>query len=110
MFLPYKTKSDKPKYVRHCCPTCKKTEEEFFGDEMLRVTGREDQNINKVKHAGFDEFGHPCCCVWALEQCDDFKTQRNVVEELILTASHKVIIFLPKFHPELNFIENFCER
>ena len=72
--LTGRTKYDISKYVRHCCPTCKKIEVQSSSviDEMLRVTGREVQIINKVKHVGIDEFGPPYCSVWDLEQCDDF--------------------------------------
>ena len=84
----------------------KKTLEELFDDEMLRSTGRDDQIVDKVLHAGRDADGRPCCVVWALSQCDDFANQRNAVEEYITSRGHKCI-FLPKFHPEFNFIERF---
>ena len=98
-----RTKAGKVKYLRHCCKAVPKTEEELFDDEMLRVAGREDAIVEKVKHSG-DTDGRPCCIVWMLMQEEDFKAQRNAVEELIIAAGHKVI-FLPKYHPELNFIE-----
>ena len=101
-----RTAKGKPKYVHHCCPKAKKTEDELFDDEMLRAAGREDQIKDKVDHTGYNANGVPCCCVWALRQCADFVDQKNAVEELIINAGHKVI-FLPKYHPELNFIERF---
>ena len=66
----------------------------------------------KLRHKGLDEHGRPCCCVWALQQFDDFKNTVSAVQEVIEAAGHKCI-FLPKFHPELNFIERFwghCKR
>ena len=47
-----------------------------------------------------------CCAHRALELQQDFKDQRCWMEELIEGRGHKVI-FLPKFHPELNFIERY---
>ena len=63
----------------------------------------------KIRHQGFDEDGVPCCCVFALSQCDDFKAQKNAVKELIESLGH-LCVFLPKYHPELNFIERFWSR
>lgn len=96
------------KCVRHCCKTIKKTEQELFEDEMLKAAGKEDQIRAKIRHKGMRN-GVACCCVWALSQCDDFKNVLNSVQELVLSLGHQVI-FLPKFHPELNFIERFWSR
>ena len=71
-------------------------------DEILRAAGLGHLIKDKIKHKGRDEKGRPCCCVWGLKQHEDFASQKNAVEEMILAAGHKVI-FLPKFHPELNF-------
>ena len=107
-----RTKQGKTKYIRHCCGSCKKTGQELVDDELLRAAGLEDQIVQKIKHAGLDDRGRPCCVVWQLEQCEDFKGQLNAVEETIKAKGHKCI-FLPKFHPELNYIERFwahCKR
>lgn len=107
-----RTKKGKAKYIRHCCGSCKKSEDELVEDEILKAAGLEDQIVNKIKHAGLDERGRPCCVVWQLEQCEDFAGQLNAVEETIKARGHKCI-FLPKFHPELNYIERFwghCKR
>ena len=39
----------------------------------------------------------------------DFKEQQNAIQELVLSRGH-FCIFLPKFHPELNFIERYWSR
>jgi len=45
-------------------------------------------------------------CVWILELQPDFVNQKSLIEETIESHGHKVI-FYPKFHCELNFIELF---
>jgi hypothetical protein len=45
-----------------------------------------------------------CCMARLLSHQDDFKNQVSLVEELIKRRGHEVI-FLPKFHCELNPIE-----
>ena len=108
-----KTAAGKTKYITHCCKCAKKTPNELVDDELLRAAGMSHLIQEKVKHKGRNPVtGKPCCCVWALQQHEDFMAQKNAVEETILAAGHKVI-FLPKFHPELNFIERFwahCKR
>ena len=46
----------------------------------------------------------PCCLGFLLSEKADFKEQHNAIQELVLSRGH-FCIFLPKFHPELNFIE-----
>ena len=108
-----RTKKGKPRYIRHCCKAAKKTEDELVNDELLRAAGLENEIRNKVKHTGScARTGKPCCAVWKLSQCQDFQEQLNAVEETIKQAGHECI-FLPKFHPELNYIERFwghCKR
>jgi hypothetical protein len=45
-----------------------------------------------------------CCMARLLSNQDDFKTQISMLEELVKKKGHE-IIFLPKFHCELNPIE-----
>ena len=96
----------KKRLIPHCCKCVEKTEAELFQDEMMKATGKIDQIEAKIRHAGYDEDGVPCCCVYALSQHDDFKAQKNAVMELIEKLGH-LCVFLPKFHPELNFIQRY---
>lgn len=41
-----------------------------------------------------------------LKTHDDFKNQRPWLEEICSSAGH-LILFFPKFHPELNWIERY---
>ena len=50
-----------------------------------------------------------CCMAWLLSNQDDFKNQVSMLEELVKRKGHK-IIFLPKFHCELNPIEMVHSR
>ena len=89
----------------------RKRREELFEDEMLRAMGREDEIKPKTHNKGYDDHGRPCCYVWTLQQHEDFKSQLKRLE-IIKQAGHKCA-FLPKYHPELNFIERFwghCKR
>lgn len=47
-----------------------------------------------------------CCARTLLANQRDFREQRGKLEEMITARGHK-IIFYPKFHCELNFIERF---
>jgi hypothetical protein len=47
-----------------------------------------------------------CCAIRILSLQQDFASQRPLVQEVIERCGHKVIFF-PKFHCELNFIEYF---
>jgi hypothetical protein len=47
-----------------------------------------------------------CCAVRILELQPDFINQKPLIQEIIEARGHKVI-FYPKFHCELNFIEMF---
>lgn len=97
-----RTTTGKVKYLKHKCDKAKKTPDELFDDEMLKAAGKAHLIADKVHHTG--SRAAPCCCVYALSQCADFRAQQNALEELITKAGHRCI-FLPKFHPELNFIE-----
>ena len=48
--------------------------------------------------------GEDCCMQHILEQQEDFRNQRCLLQEVIENLGHKVI-FYPKFHCEFNFIE-----
>ena len=51
----------------------------------------------------------PCCLEFLLSEQADFKEQQNAIQELVLSRG-LFRIFLPKFHPELNFIERYWSR
>ena len=52
------------------------------------------------------ETGKDCCALRILEAQDDFKNEVSLLETVILQANHEVI-FYPKFHCELNYIEYY---
>jgi len=60
-------------------------------------------SVDVPKHAGWTG-GTACCLEFLLSEQDDFKEQQNAIQELIISRGHHCI-FLPKYHPELNFIE-----
>ena len=62
-------------------------------DELLRAVGLEGRIVEKIKHAGLDDRGMPCCDVWKLEQCEDFKRNMNVVDKTI-KAKRSQVYFL----------------
>ena len=78
----------------------------MIDDEILRTGGLEHMIKDKIKHVDRNTHGKSCYDVWELSQHDDFKHQLKTVEETLIKAGHKCI-FLPKFHPELNFINHF---
>ena len=62
-------------------------------------------------HAGWTGDVEPtaCCLEFLLSEQPDFKLQQNAIQELIREGGH-YCVFLPKFHPELNFIERYWSR
>lgn len=52
------------------------------------------------------EVGKHCCALRILENQDDFKNEVSLLETVIVQNSHEVI-FYPKFHCELNYIEHY---
>jgi hypothetical protein len=56
------------------------------------------------KRTGCSDREEGCCAVRVLSQQRDFKEQKGCLEEE-LRALHHEVIFYPKFHCELNFIE-----
>ena len=61
---------------------------------------------NKDSELRYDMTRVTCCAQRILETQQDFRDHLSSVEEAIKSAGH-LSIFLPKFHPELNFIEMF---
>ena len=57
------------------------------------------------KHAGWSG-DTPCCLDFLLSEQPDFQAQQNAIQELNLSRGH-YCIFLPKYHPELSFIEHY---
>lgn len=55
------------------------------------------------------ENGAWCCQQHQLEDEIDFQAQESWLEEVLRARGHECIL-LPKFHPELNFIERFWGR
>jgi hypothetical protein len=47
-----------------------------------------------------------CCCRWLLFMQPDFISQKSQLQELIELCGH-ICDFYPKYHCELNFIEQF---
>jgi len=78
----------------------KETSKDENGIFVKLVEGQETTPLHK------GEPGKPCCCHWLLNQCEDFQNQKSHIQEIVEEAGHHCI-FLPKFHPELNFIERF---
>lgn len=63
-----------------------------------------------TKHARVgDDLYNKCCTRKVLQGQPDFLEEKCWMEEVVVGAGHKVI-FLPKFHPELNFIERYWGR
>ena len=52
------------------------------------------------------EVGKSCCALRILEAQDDFANEVSLLETLIQQSGHRVI-FYPKFHCELNYIEHY---
>jgi len=66
------------------------------------------ESVEVPKHAGWTGDA-PCCLEYLLSEQQDFKLQQNAIQELIISRGH-YCIFLPKYHPELNFIERYWSR
>ena len=50
--------------------------------------------------------GRECCALRIMAQQPDFLAEESLLERIVKDAGHEVI-FYPKFHCELNFIESF---
>jgi hypothetical protein len=83
-------------------------------EKKTRTAAKAEEGIGQhesaevPKHAGYAS-GAACCLEFLLSDQPDFKLQQNAIQELIFARGH-YCIFLPKFHPELNFIERYWSR
>ncbi len=72
---------------------------------MLLICGSCRINQPKEARTEFEpNLNYPCCATYVLSNEPDFASQREWLREVIEEAGHK-IIFYPKYHPELNYIE-----
>ena len=63
----------------------------------------QNESADAPKHEGMAD-GVPCCLEFLLADQPGFKLQQNAIQELTISRGH-LCISLPKYHPELNFIE-----
>lgn len=80
----------------------------FKGSELiLRERGLYRHGMNSAcAKACFDTAQNDCCCRKVLFCQPDFVNQKSALEELITARGH-ICDFYPKFHCELNFIEQY---
>jgi len=71
-----------------------------YGDRLFE--GEKDNY--EARTADQCEIGKYCCHLRILEAQPDFLEEKSMLETVINTAGHEVI-FYPKFHCELNYIE-----
>lgn len=84
----YKAKRGSPRYVTGHCKSCKSDSERLrtpFGAEGI------------------------CCLTRLLQLQPDFAGEKPALQEIAEAAGHQVL-FLPKYHPELNWIELFWAK
>lgn len=62
------------------------------------------EHYRAIYAEGHHIYGNQCCARYCLAQEPDFKEQREWLTEVVENAGHR-IIFYPKYHCELNFIE-----
>lgn len=74
------------------------------GGLYLDCTTRDSLPKERRKH-----IGDACCARRLLSQQPDFKAQKGRVQEVVETRGH-MVLFYPKFHCELNWIEYFWAR
>jgi hypothetical protein len=60
---------------------------------------------NLILNVACPEDAVDCCHRVTLANQPDFKEQMPQVKEILSSSGH-LVVFLPKFHPECNFIEN----
>ena len=73
-----------------------------FGDRLFEETMEEYE----ARTADRCEIGKRCCALRILESQTDFQGEKSMLENIIIEAGHEVI-FYPKFHCELNYIEYY---
>lgn len=98
--------TDMVKNLKGCCKSTKLSAEELEAEEdrrILELAGPGEAVVAPV-HGGTS--AAPCCLLWLLGECKDFKEQKSAIYELVEAKGHKCV-FLPKFHPECNFIERY---
>ena len=90
----------------------------LWRDKLKKQCGREKKKKSSFEERVFEETmeqyqarvadrceaGKDCCALRILEAQDDFRGEVSLLETTILQAGHEVI-FYPKFHCELNYIE-----
>ena len=64
-------------------------------------------NEIRPRHRG--TASQPCCCTYVIDLQPDFQLQQNAIAEIVRSRGHE-LVFLPKFHPELNPIERVWGR
>jgi hypothetical protein len=79
-----------------------KKDKDSFGDRFFEET----LNQYEARTADRCEIGKGCCALRILEAEPDFFNEKSMLEEVITQAGHEVI-FYPKFHCELNYIEYY---
>ncbi len=84
------------------CDRQKKGKSSNFEDRVFQETMEQYQN----RVADRCQQGLDCCALRILEAQDDFKNEVSMLETVITQAGHEVI-FYPKFHCELNYIEYY---
>ena len=92
----------------------------LWRDEMRKQCGREKKQRKSFEDRVFEEtmeqyqarvadrceVGKNCCALRVLEAQDDFRGEVSLLETTVVQAGHEVI-FYPKFHCELNYIEYY---
>lgn len=90
----------------------------LWRDKLKKQCGREKKKKSSFEERVFEETmeqyqarvadrceaGKDCCALRILEAQDDFRGEVSLLETTVLQAGHEVI-FYPKFHCELNYIE-----
>lgn len=78
------------------------------GSDKKKMDRREGETEEERDQRRIDECvqGRNCCCLRILEAQTDFKSEKSLLELEITKRGHEVI-FYPKFHCELNYIEFF---
>jgi hypothetical protein len=80
---------------------CKK-KDNTWNDRLFQET-MEEYEARTVDRC---EAGQGCCALHILEVQRDFQEEKSMLEHIITAAGHEVI-FYPKFHCELNYIEYY---